>query len=127
FGGRPFVRAARIGGRFDRIMVHFQPALYFRQRAPLSKVLTSAALLWLVLRRPGTEIVLHEADPPLRWRPDYALLGLVFRRAHMLFHTEAERAALEEAYGLRTRATLIEHRVAPVTAAPLEGSRARTE
>jgi glycosyltransferase involved in cell wall biosynthesis len=63
----------------------------------------------------------------VRWRPDYALLRLAFSRAHLLFHTEAERAALEEAYGVRARATLIEHRVSPVTATPLERSRARTE
>jgi glycosyltransferase involved in cell wall biosynthesis len=127
FGGRPFVRAARIAGRFDRIIVNFQPALYFRPRVPLSKVLTSAGLLWLVLRRPGTEVLVHEADVPALWRPDYALLRLAFTRAHLLFHTEAERAQLERAYGIEARATLIEHLVAAVAAVPPDGARARAE
>ena len=44
-GGRAFLRAAAIGARFDRIVVHFQPALYYRPRAPVSKVLTSSAFV----------------------------------------------------------------------------------
>ena len=107
--------------------VNFQPALYFRLRAPLSKILASAGLLWLVLRRPGTEVLVHEADVPVRGRPDYALLRLAFKRAHLLFHTEAERAALEGAYGIHARATLVEHRVAPVTAVPPDAPMARAE
>ncbi len=109
-GGRPFVRAARIGGSFDRIIVHFQPRLYYRPRAPLSKVATSLALAWLVLRRPATEILVHEADPPRpAWRPDYVALRPAFARARLLFHTEAERRALERAYRVRARAALVAH------------------
>ena len=37
-GGRPFRRAARDGASFDRILVHFQPSLFYRPRAPLSKI-----------------------------------------------------------------------------------------
>ena len=37
-----------------------------------SKVVTSLCLLWLVLRRPRVNLVVHEADRPVRWRPDYA-------------------------------------------------------
>ena len=44
-GGRPFFRAARMSRRFDLVVVHFQPALYYRARAPLSKIMTSAGLL----------------------------------------------------------------------------------
>src|SRR5438067_7045028 len=96
-GGRAFVRAAMLGGRFDRIVVHFQPALYYRPRRPLSKVLTSAAFLLLALRRgPRLEVIVHEADPPTRWRPDHALLRAAFHRAgRVSFHTRAERDALE--------------------------------
>jgi glycosyltransferase involved in cell wall biosynthesis len=110
-GGRAFLRAARIGRRFDRIVVHFQPALYYRPRAPLSKVLTSLGLWWLVVRRP-TEIIVHEADRPVRWRPDYALLRAAFARAAaMRFHTRAERLALESAYGITVRGSVIPHLV----------------
>lgn len=113
-GGRAFFRAARIGGRFDRIMVHFQPALYYRPRAPLSKVVTSLGLWWLTARRP-TEIVVHEADPPIRWRPDYALLRAAFgRAAALLFHTRAEWSALESAYGIKVRGSVMRHLVHPV-------------
>jgi glycosyltransferase involved in cell wall biosynthesis len=109
-GGRPFARAARVGGSFDRILVHFQPRLYYRPRAPVSKVATSLALLWLVLRRPTTEILVHEADPPRpSWRPDYLALRPAFARARLLFHTEAERRALERAYRVRVRARLVAH------------------
>jgi glycosyltransferase involved in cell wall biosynthesis len=113
FGGRPFLRALRMGAGFDRIVVHFQPSLYYRPRAPISKVMTSAWLLALAAgRRNRTEILVHEADSPKRWRPDYGLLRLAFRRANTLwFHTEAERAALERDYGIRVRAKLVPHRV----------------
>lgn len=117
-GGRAFLRAAAVGGSFDRLIVHFQPALYYRPRAPLSKVATSLALLWLVVRRRRTEIWVHEADSPVAGRPDYVLLGLAFRLAPALvFHTDAERAALERDYGFRVRARLAPHRVHASTAA----------
>ncbi|MDP9341673.1 MAG: hypothetical protein M3Q23_06135 [Actinomycetota bacterium] len=108
-GGRPFVRAARLGGSFDRIVVQFQPGLYYRPHAPVSKVLTSLGLLWLVSRRRRTEIVVHEADRPIRWRPDYALLRQALKRARLLFHTDAERRELEREYRLNARARLIDH------------------
>jgi glycosyltransferase involved in cell wall biosynthesis/uncharacterized membrane protein len=112
FGGRPFFRAARMGRAFDRIVVHFQPALYYRSRRPVSKVMTSLGLLRLVRSRPHTELLVHEADRPLRWRPDYTLLRRAFARAGMVsFHTEAEHQALEAQYGVRVRSVLIPHRV----------------
>jgi glycosyltransferase involved in cell wall biosynthesis len=115
-GGRPFFKALRIGGEFDRIVVQFQPALYYRPRAPVSKVLTSLGLLGLVAFRPGrTEIVVHEADPPVRWRPDYVLLRLAFVRAKRLwFHTGAERDELEARYRIRVRGQIVPHRVRPI-------------
>jgi glycosyltransferase involved in cell wall biosynthesis/multidrug transporter EmrE-like cation transporter len=114
-GGAAFRKAARIGGRFGRIVVHFQPALYYRPRAALSKVVTSLSLLWLVLRRPRVDLVVHEADRPVRWRPDYVILGLAFRAAGTVsFHTRAEQAALERDYRGRVRGALIPHRVRPV-------------
>jgi len=118
-GGKAFRTAARIGGHFDRIVVHFQPALYYRPRAPLSKIMTSVSLVWLALRRPSLRIVVHEADPPILWRPDYLLLALAFRLAgRVAFHTEAERAALERAYHVRVRGALIPHRVVPAGRVP---------
>src|SRR5437867_7156969 len=62
-GGRPFFRASRMGGGFDRILVHFQPSLYYLPRAPVSKIATSFGLLSLALRRKQTEVLVHEADP----------------------------------------------------------------
>jgi glycosyltransferase involved in cell wall biosynthesis len=122
-GGRAFLRAAAIGGRFDRLVVHFQPALFYRPRRPASKVLTSAAFLALALRRGGIlEIVVHEADPPRRWRPDYAILRQVFPLSHRVsFHTSAEWRALRNAYRLRRRmlrAQLVPHLVAPAATPP---------
>jgi glycosyltransferase involved in cell wall biosynthesis len=108
-GGRPFFRAARMGETFDRIVVHFQPSLYYRPRAPVSKIATSLGLLWLVLRRRQTEVLVHEADRPTLWRPDYFLLRIAFARAALLFHTDAERRALERAYRVHVRARLIPH------------------
>jgi glycosyltransferase involved in cell wall biosynthesis len=126
FGGRPFFRAALRGGRFDRILVHFQPVLYYRPRAPISKVTTSLGLLSLVWLRSGrTEIVVHEADPPKRWRPDYVLLRWAFARAgRVWFHTEAERQALERDYRVRVRGEIVPHRVHPFRAASREAARA---
>jgi glycosyltransferase involved in cell wall biosynthesis len=125
FGGRPFFRAVRTGGRFDRIVVHFQPILYYRPRAPVSKVLTSLGLLSLVLLRRGrAEIVVHEADTPKQWRPDYVLLRWAFGRAgRMWFHTEAERKALERDYRVRVRGEIVPHRVHPFRAASREEAR----
>ena len=109
-GGSAFRHTASIGGRFDRIVVHFQPGLYFRPRTPFLHVVTAASLLWLVRRRPWVEIIVHEAAaPPSRLRPDYRLLGLAFSRARLLFHTQAERNALEREYRIRTRSRLVPH------------------
>jgi glycosyltransferase involved in cell wall biosynthesis len=110
FGGRPFLAAARLGRTFDRIVVHFQPALYYRPRAPLSKIATSKALLWLCMRRRQTQILVHEADRPRWWRPEELLLAAAFAIAPaLLFHTRAEQEVLERQYGVRTRARLIRH------------------
>jgi glycosyltransferase involved in cell wall biosynthesis len=125
-GGRPFRKAARMGSRFDRVVVHFQPALYYRPRSPVSRVATSAALLWLALRRRNLEILVHEADPPIRWRPDYALLRQAFARAgRMLFHTKAEWSALENAYRVRVHGALVAHRVSPAGPVPARGQARR--
>jgi glycosyltransferase involved in cell wall biosynthesis len=107
--GTPFVRAKRLGGGFDRIVVHFQPGLYYRPKAPVAKIRTSLGLLSLVRSRPQTEILVHEADAPMRWRPDYALLRQAFKRARLLFHTDAERVQLERSYRIRARATTVPH------------------
>jgi len=109
-GGWAFLRAAKLAPRFDRVIVHFQPSLYYRPRAPLSKIATSAALLWLVRRRRNVELLVHEADPPKRWRPDYLLLARAFRAAPvLLFHTDAERQALQRRYRVRVRGRLVPH------------------
>jgi glycosyltransferase involved in cell wall biosynthesis len=102
-------RAARLAVGFDRVIVHFQPSLYFRPRAPWSKVATALALLALCRRR-QTEVLVHEADPPVRWRPDYAILARAFRAAPRLwFHTRAERDSLQRDYGIRVRGELVPH------------------
>jgi glycosyltransferase involved in cell wall biosynthesis len=109
-GGAAFRHAAKIGGRFDRVVVHYETGLYFRPRSPFTHVATSASLLYLAVRRSNVEIVVHEANvPPNRWRPDYRMLGMAFARARLAFHTDAERVALERAYRIRTRFRLIEH------------------
>jgi len=111
FGGRPFRAAVRLGRDAGRIVVHFQPALYYRPRAPISKVATSLSLWWLCVRRRQTEVLVHEADPPRRWRPDYLVLAAAFRAApRLLFHTAAERERLERQYGVRVRAAIVDHR-----------------
>ncbi|MGH2691181.1 MAG: glycosyltransferase [Actinomycetota bacterium] len=110
-GGRPFRAASKLGPGYDRILIHFQPALYFRPRAPISKVRTSLALLRLCRDHPGTEILVHEADLPIRWRPDYILLRKAFRAAPLLlFHTEREHEQLERAYRIGVSAKLVDHR-----------------
>lgn len=111
FGGRPFRAAVRLGRDAGRILVHFQPALYYRPRAPISKVATSLSLWWLCVRRRQTEVLIHEADPPRRWRPDYVMLAAAFRAAPLLlFHTAAERERLERQYGIRVNAAIVDHR-----------------
>jgi glycosyltransferase involved in cell wall biosynthesis len=110
--GREFREASRRGTDADRILVHFQPGLYYRRgaRAAASKIRTSLALFSLVRERPQTEILVHEADPPRRWRPDHRILRRAFARAPLLFHTEAERKAFERNYDLEVRARLVDHR-----------------
>jgi glycosyltransferase involved in cell wall biosynthesis len=109
--GRPFRAAAKMAPAYDRVLIHFQPALYFKPRAPISKIRTSMALLRLCRDHPGTEILVHEADPPIRWRPDYILLRRAFRAAPLLlFHTEREHEQLERAYRTPVSAKLVDHR-----------------
>jgi glycosyltransferase involved in cell wall biosynthesis len=110
FDGRPFFAAARRGGDYDRVVVHFQPGLYYRPHAPVARVMASLGLLWLLVRRRQTEVVVHEADPPKLWRPDYLLLAAAFGAAPvLLFHTHREREALERRYRVGVRARLIRH------------------
>jgi glycosyltransferase involved in cell wall biosynthesis len=111
FGGRPFLAAARLAQGFDRVLVHFEPGLYYRRRAPLSKVMSSLGLWWLTRRRPGTEVLVHEAAsrPHLLWRPDHVLLRSAFARANLQFHSDREREALEHAYRLRVEGTIVPH------------------
>ncbi|MDQ3991314.1 MAG: hypothetical protein M3245_03260, partial [Actinomycetota bacterium] len=107
-GGRALRVAAREGRRADRILVHFQPTLFHPRRAPVAKVAASLSLLWLVLRRRRTEVLVHEADRPRWWRPDELLLAAVFRAAPvLLFHTSREQAALERDYRVRVRGRII--------------------
>lgn len=102
-------RAARLAPRFELVIVHFQPSLYFRPRAPWSKVATALAFLALCRRR-QTEVLVHEADPPIRWRPDYAILARAFRTAPRLrFHTRAEIDSLQRDYGIRVRGEVVPH------------------
>ena len=125
-GGSAFRLVAKIGGRFDRIVLHFEPGLYFRPRTPVLHVITAASLLSLVVRRPSVEILVHEAlAPPSRLRPDYRLLGLAFARARLLFHTEAERRVLEQEYRIRTSATLVPHADSVTVHATLRRDEAR--
>jgi glycosyltransferase involved in cell wall biosynthesis len=129
-GGAVFRAAERIGRNADRIVVHFQPSLYYRPRAAFSKIATSRALLHLVRRRRQTEILVHEADPPILWRPDYFILRLAFRDAPiLLFHTEREREALERAYRIRVRSRVVPHTEGVLVRGSLsrEGARRRLE
>jgi glycosyltransferase involved in cell wall biosynthesis/multidrug transporter EmrE-like cation transporter len=126
-GGRAFLEAARVGGRFDRIVVHFQPALYYRPRRPMSKVMTSLGLLVLsIARRSKLDIVVHEADPPKLWRPDYVLLRLALRTAgRVSFHTDAEREGLERDYRVKVHAQVIPHTVTARSGASRQEARDR--
>ena len=112
-GGRALLRAVRHGRRSERIMVHFQPALWYAPRRPFSKVATSLAFVWLAFRRGRRlELVVHEADPPKLWRPDYALLRQVFLlAARCTFHSEAEWRSLEREYRVRVRGRVDQHRI----------------
>jgi glycosyltransferase involved in cell wall biosynthesis len=110
--GREFREAARRGASFDRIIVHFQPGLYYRPgaTAALSKIRTSLGLLALVRRRPQTEILVHEAHRPTRWRPDHVILRRAFAHARLVFHTNAEHEAFERDYRMRVPAQIVDHR-----------------
>ena len=123
--GRPFLRAARIGDRFDRIQVQFQPGLYYRPGLAPSKVFASLFLLWLVVRRAQTEIVVHEFERPALWRPDHLLLRLAFQRSRLAFHTDAERRRLEQSYRVRTRFRLVDHSDGVRVASPVGREEAR--
>ncbi|HEV8421092.1 MAG TPA: glycosyltransferase, partial [Actinomycetota bacterium] len=124
---RQFREAASRGEGFDRIIVHFQPGILYRPgaRAAISKVRTSLSLLRLVRRRTQTEILVHEADRPTLWRPDHLILRQVFAEASLLFHTEAERKALEHHYRVRVRARLVDHREGVVVRNPQARGEAR--
>jgi glycosyltransferase involved in cell wall biosynthesis len=125
--GRQFREAARRGRDFDRIVVHFQPGIYYRPgaRATLSKIRTSLDLLLLVHRRPQTEILVHEAHRPRWWHPSHILLRWAFIRAPLLFHTDVERESLERDYRIRVRARVVDHREGVLARNPLTREAAR--
>jgi glycosyltransferase involved in cell wall biosynthesis len=108
--GRAFRRAAELAPGFDRVIVHFEPGIYLRRRAPWSKLRTSWSLLRLVERVPQLEVVVHETYPaPIAWRPDHRLLRGALARAHLQVHTQAERTSLERAYRPRHAVGVIAH------------------
>jgi glycosyltransferase involved in cell wall biosynthesis len=108
--GRAFRRAAALAPRFDRVILHFEPGIYIRRRAPWSKLRTSWSLGRFVARVPQLQIVVHETYPaPLSWRPDHRLLRRALARAHLQVHTEAERASLERSYRPRHPIRVIAH------------------
>ena len=124
-GGAALRVAVRECPNFDRLIVHFQPALFHPPRRPLGKIRASRAMDRLAGRCRNVEFVVHEADAPVRWRPDYVLLRRAFRRApRLLFHTEAERQRLERDYGISVRGDVIEH---VVNARPVPKETARRE
>jgi len=127
-GGRAFERARRLGGTFDRVVVHFQPSLYYRPRRPVSKIATSIAFLRLaVAHGPKLEVVVHEADPPALWRPDYLLLRAALRRAGVVsFHTERERRDFEREYHTSGRGRVVPHVVGPAEGTAPSRREART-
>src|ERR671935_156480 len=97
--GRAFRRAAELAPGFDRVIIHFEPGIYIRRRAPWSKLRTSWSLLRLVDRVPQLEVVVHETYPaPIAWRPDHRMLRRALAGAHLQGHTEAERLSLQRAY-----------------------------
>jgi glycosyltransferase involved in cell wall biosynthesis len=124
-GGAAFRRAARAGGRFDRIVVHFQPSLYFRPHAALSKLGTSYGLEWLALRRGSRlEVVVHEADPPDLRRPDYRGIRSAMRRASQVsFHTRAEWEGFERDYRVQVQGHVVPHLAEPVEVLPRGAAR----
>jgi glycosyltransferase involved in cell wall biosynthesis/multidrug transporter EmrE-like cation transporter len=126
-GGQAFRRAAEMAAGFDRVIVHFQPALYFPPRRPIPKVRTAWALRRLAARHGGRlEIVVHEADLPKLWRPDYRLLRSAFRQAgRVSVHTRSEWLALERDYRVRVRGEVIPHRAQSATADPPTRAEAR--
>ncbi|MGH2579460.1 MAG: glycosyltransferase [Actinomycetota bacterium] len=128
FGGRPFLAAARLAPGFDRVLVHFEPGLYYRRRAPVSKVMSSLGLWRLTRRRPGTEVLVHEAAgrPHLLWRPDHVLLRSAFAGANLLFHSDREREALARTYRLRVEGTIVPHTDGVRIARRVARSEART-
>lgn len=129
FAGGAALRAARrLTPAHDRVVVHFQPTLYLPPRRPVAKVGAALALRTLVAGGLGrrVELVVHEADPPALWRPDYLLLRSAFSAAGMLtFHTAAERAALERDYRTRVRGRVVEHRVAAAASPGVRREEAR--
>jgi glycosyltransferase involved in cell wall biosynthesis len=125
--GRVFREVARRDDRWDRIVVHFQPGIYYRPgaAAAISKVRTSLGLLGLVRRRPGVEVLVHEAHRPTRWRPDHVLLRRALGRATLSFHTDAERVAFERDYRLRVPPRLADHRDGVAVRDPIGRDEAR--
>jgi glycosyltransferase involved in cell wall biosynthesis len=108
--GRPFRRATELAPGFDVVVIHFEPGIYFRPRAAVSKVRTALALARTVSKTPNAEIVVHETFPaPVWWRPDHRLLRRALARARLVVHTEAERDVLARAYGARERVRVVPH------------------
>jgi glycosyltransferase involved in cell wall biosynthesis len=125
--GQEFLEAERLGADFDRIVVQFQPGLYYRRGASavVAKIRTSLALLSLVRKRPQTELLVHEAYRPKGWRPDHRILRRALAQATLLFHTDAERRAVERDYGIDARARLVDHRVGVSVGGPRSKEEAR--
>jgi len=125
--GRVFRETARRAGQFDRVIVHFQPGLYYRPgvAAAFSKIRTSLGLRALVRRYPSVEILVHEAHRPTRWRPDHVILRRALAAARLRFHTDAEHRAFERNYRLRVEADLVDHRDGVRIAGPPDRDSAR--
>lgn len=106
-GGARSLRLLRYLWAYDRVYVHFAPSFYYDAESGISRGVTSLALLFVVLffgRR--IHFVIHEtASRPDEPPPSRGMRRSIDRwiwklSARVVLHSERERDAFAEAYGL---------------------------
>lgn len=101
---RGVLAMARLARRFDRVIVHHHPDVFYPSPAsPVVRLRQGLALALALRSGPSTELRLHEAQYP--WgrgsSPSALATRLLWRSAHRVsVHTEAERDAVHRAYAV---------------------------
>ena len=108
-GGSKILRLTHLLPYYDRIVIQYTWAFFYRDLSARESMKTTLSFIWLFLRSRKLEIVVHEipyVSGRLKWL--YALKWKLAPR--LILHTPAERERFEKHYGVRLNSRRLQFR-----------------